>query len=234
MSVLTSLGILIFSALILAFLQFIPGVFSLFSHFMSGKFSKVKASDLTIFFILGVETAVTLILLSLFFILSSSSVIISAITSDIFAWIITGILIALCIVFLCCYYRKSSGTELFISRRLAHNYKHRIKTTKTRSDAFVLGLTAILPELVFTLPLYILSTAQIIQFDISSLSRSGLIILLAIITILPLLIIHILSVTHHNLADFIKFRIRHKQFFRFTIALFYLLLAIIVLLGALL
>ena len=57
MSVFVSVGIVILAMLIMAFLQLSSGVFSLFYHYASGKYSKSRASDMTLFFILGTETA---------------------------------------------------------------------------------------------------------------------------------------------------------------------------------
>ena len=221
--------------MIMASLQLIPGIFLLFCHYTRGKFSKLRASDLATFYILGVESAIVIILLLLFFILSSSSIIASAINTSIFNWIMAGITLAIGILFFCRYYRSrsNSNTKLFIPRSLARNFQHRIEATKTRSDAFTLGLTSILPELIFTLPLFILSTIQISKLSANCFSHAVLTILFTLIAILPLLIIHILFSDHRTLADFIKFRFKHKQFFRYFIALWYLLIAIVIILEAL-
>ena len=234
MSVLTSLGILILSMLILAFLQLVPGIFALFSHHVSGKYSRLKASDLTIFFIVGAETAITLILLTIYVVLANSALLAYVTTTRCFAWIIAGILAAIGLLILFCYFRKSPGTELFISRRLAQGYQHKITTVKSRSDAFILGFFAALPELIFTLPIFIISTIVIMQIGPDPLARAGLIVLVAICAILPLFIIHSSFAIGHSLADFIKFRFRNKPFFRFCLCFLYLLVALLIVLETLL
>lgn len=231
MSVLTSIGILVFAMLILAFLQLVPGIFLLFTHYASGKYSKLKATDLTTFFILGVETAVVLIFLSLCTILCVSPATTFIIDSDIFAWIMAGIFLALSLVIFSFYYRKGRGSKLFISRRLAHEYQAKIPTVKTRSDAFVFGLTALIPELIFTLPLFLIVTTEIMQLGTDCFARAGLIILFALVTILPLLIFYTFSQHSRNLADFIRFRFKNKTFFRLTLALLYFLIAVLIILG---
>ena len=83
MSVLTAVGILLLSMLVLAVLQLVPGIFLLFSHFTRGKYSRVHANDLNIFFIIGVETAIVLVFLSLYAILCCSPAVSFIIDSDI-------------------------------------------------------------------------------------------------------------------------------------------------------
>ena len=231
MSVLTSVGILILSGLILAFLQLVPGIFAIFSHFIHGKFSRPKASDLTTFFIIGNEIAVVLIFLCIYAILCCSPAVTFIIDSDIFAWILAGIFLALTFVTLGFYYRKGSGTKLFISRRLANGLKTRVQSTKSRSDAFTLGLVSVVPELIFTLPIYFITTITIMRLDFIPLGRAGLIILFAIIAILPPLILKITTSLGYTLADFLKFRFKNKTFFRFCLALCYLLIASLIILG---
>ena len=235
MSDLTSLGILLLSMLIMAFMQLVPGIFVLFSHYKFGQFSKLKASDLTIFFILGAETVVVLFFLAIYAITCASPAILLATDSNVFAWIMAGILIAISLLFFCLYYRRGKTSELFISRNFAAHCRTRIKTTKSRSEAFLLGFFAGIPELIFTLPLYVLTTISVIHLGTNGFERAGLIILFAIVAIAPLLIFHCLSATgHHTLADFTRFRFKNKTFFRFIIPLLYFLIAILIILGVLL
>lgn len=234
MSVLTSLSFLILVMLILAFLQLVPGLFVLFSHYKFGQFAKNKASDLTIFFILGAETSVILFFLAIYVIICSSPALALVIDSDLFAWIMAGIFAALAILFFCIYYRPGKGSQLFISRSFASHCIKRAQTAKTRSESFLVGLFAGIPELIFTLPLYFLAAISIMQLGATSFERAGLIILLAFSAISPLLIFHALSATGRTLADFAKFRSQNKSFFRFIIPLFYLFIAILMVLGVLL
>ena len=231
MSVLTSVGILILSGLILAFLQLVPGIFAIFSHFVHGKFSRPKASNLTTFFIIGSEIAVVLIFLCVYAILCCSPAVTFIIDSDIFAWILAGILLALTFITLGFYYRKGPGTKLFISRRLANGLRTRIQNTKSRSDAFTLGLVSTVPELIFTLPIYLITTITIMRLDLVSPERAGLIVLFAVIAISPLLILKAATTFGYTFADFLKFRFKNKTFFRFCLALCYLLIASLIILG---
>ena len=234
MSVLTSLGVLILTMLSLAFFQLVPSVFSLFLHFTSGRYSKFKTSDLAVFFILGTETFTVFILLFIYFLLFNSPSLFWIIDNSVFSWLIAGILAALGILIFTLYYRRHSRTELFISRKLARSLQARAKTIKTRSDAFAPGFTSALPEFAFTLPLYIVSTITIMQFNSNAFTRAGIIILFALFAILPLLIIFFLFNTGHTLADSLRFRTRNYHFLRICLALFYFLIAILIISGAVL
>jgi len=232
MSVLTSVGILISAMLIMAFLQFIPGVFALLSHHNYGKFSKLKASDLSIFFIIGVETIIILTSLIIYIIISALSPLFFSF--KILAWIAASVSLVLSIVFFFCYFRKGEGNRLYISRSLVSKFQKQIDSVKTRSDAFTLGVTTILPEAFFTLPLFFIIISQIDALGSTPLIRAFLVILFAVITILPLLIMHSLHSSQHNLADFIRFRFKNKSFFRWTITILYAILAILFIMEALL
>ena len=214
--------------LILMSLQLIPGIFALVSHYTFGKYSAKKASDLSLFFIIGVETAFTISILLVYLILTA---IYSAIPEvDILIWIICGIAIALGLFTFFFYYRKGNGVELFISRSLAKNIDYRARAIKQRSDAFVLGILAPFPELILTIPLYIISCIVVMDIGETTLARAFLISLLVFFTTVPILFYHLLS-DRHNLADSLRFRIKNKNFFRTFISIMYFMLAIFIMIG---
>lgn len=230
MSDFNSIGIIILTMLILAFLQFVPGIFLLFNHHAFGKYSKAKATDLAVFFILGVETAIAFTFLVVYSILCITPATVFVIDSNMFVWVMAAIFFILSIAMLLLYYRRGRGTKLFISRRTANHFQTKIKTIKSRSDAFVFGLVSTFPELIFTLPLYLISAISIMRLDINNYERSGIIIISSIVAIIPLLIMHFSSHTHH-LADFIRFRFKNKPFFRICLSLSYFLIATLLIIG---
>ena len=156
MSVFTSLGIVVIAMLIITFLKLVPGIFALFYHYASGKYSAKKTADLSIFFIIGAETFPVLIFSIINFFLCGLSFANLDITNTLFLWLISGLLIGLGFAFLFFYFRRGRGTKLFISRKTAKNFDEKAKNVKTRSDAFFLGLMSGAPELPFTLPLYLI------------------------------------------------------------------------------
>ena len=232
MSVFTSLGILVTAMLIMALLQLTPGIFLLFRHYASGKYSARKASDLALFFILGVETAVVILFLSLYFIISTINTVLTNLDNEIFYWFMCSIFTILCFAFLFCYFRKSIGTKLFISRSFAKKLDHRAKTVKSRSDAFMLGTTSVIPEIIFTIPIYIICIIIISSITAEPIIRSALIILFAISAIVPLIIYNIAFNSDHHLASLAKYRFKNKIFIRFFVSFLYLLLPIFIIIGA--
>lgn len=228
MTVFISLGILILPMLIVACLKLVPGVFALFFHYASGKYSKRKTDDLSVFFILGAETMVALAFFLINTLINILPPNLLTLGNNILTWIIIGILISLSLSTFLFYFRKGSGTELFISRKIAQCLNLKAKSVKNRSDAFILGLVSGIPEFIFTIPLYILSTITLIQSSFSPISCSCIIIFCALIVVSPLFITQIFYRTDHNLADIAKLRTKNKTFFRFFISFLYLALAALI------
>lgn len=227
MTIFTSFGILILSVLIMCFLMLIPGIFATFFHYASGQYSRKKVDDLSLFFILGTETMTVLTFFLISIIMWVFPLPIINFSNPILLWILIGIFLALGLATFCFYFRQGSGSELFISRSLAHKFAQKAKLIKTRSDAFVFGFISGVPELPFTLPLYFISILSITNISFSPLTCSSIIVLYTLISVLPLFITHTLFRHNHNLADFIKFRTKNKLFFRFLISILYLIIAIL-------
>lgn len=228
MSVFTSAGILILSMLIMAFLQLTPGVFLLFSHYSYGRFSRKNASCASLFFILGAETSAVLVYLSIYFVLSALYVAPLNVVNDLLAWIIAGAMIAIGVIFPFCYFQKGKGTKLFISRRLAKEFNQKTKTAKSRSDAFVLGFIASLPELIFTIPVYMIAAIEIMKIGSSPILRAILSLGLILIKIAPLIAVHLAMDAGQNLAVIQKARVKNKQFTKYFTSVIYLLIGILV------
>ena len=226
MSSFTSLGIIILATLIPCFLQFRPAIFSLFYHYASGKFSIAKLKDFCFFYFLGILTfgAIIFVLINLFLTFLAQTNL--NFKNGIFVWATVGILIALAIISFLFYFRKGSGTELFISRSLASKYITQARSIKKPSDAFIFGFFSNLPELLFTLPLYIIAFIEIDYLSDTSFMRAASILFYTLITALPMLIIYISYQLGYNLADITKSRTRNKTFFRIFLGISYLALAI--------
>lgn len=201
-------------------------------HFTAGKFSQNKASDLAISFILGAETATMLILFALCLV-TTPPALTEFFHGQVFAWIMAGILICLGLIFPIIYFKKGPGTQLFISRQLASRFRHRVTSLKSSSDAFALGFAAVLPELIFTLPLYLLSSIALAGLAGSFITTAFAIVVFSIVAISPLLILHGLP-RSRTLADFLRFRFHHKTFTRFFVTFLYFLLAGLIIAGVLL
>ena len=228
MSVITSIGIIILAMLIFASLQATPGIFTLFSHYAFGKYSKPKASDFILFYIIGVEVINVFLFLSIFYLSNILFLQEPSFENNAFAWILSGILISLGISTLFLYFRRSKGTKLFIPRKYALAIDYSASSVKSRSDAFILGIYAGTCELIYTLPVQIAVSFAIINLDIMSLTNMPLIFLYSLSPLIPLFILYWKFRSGHNLAEIQRTRVKNKNFTRFFLCICYLLLAVLI------
>ena len=218
MSVIPPVIFFVMSMVIFCFLQLPSGLFAIFYHFRLGKTSKKQADDAALSFILGVEIFTTVIWLLTYIIIFCINF---EDISPIFLWVMSGICLAESIAMLLFYFRRGkSTTALFIYRRSAKSLVTHAKNVKSRSDAITLGFISCLPELIFTLPLYIVCTT-FLQSE-SVLPRALVIIISIIVTILPLFIIRFFLHSGHNLAELQRLRVKLKPHFRIILFLAYL------------
>ncbi len=229
MSVFISIGILILSMLILFFLQFAPGVFALTYHYALGKYSKNRASFLTLFFIVGIEVISACIFLSTYFLISTLFFAGFQPETSVLTWILAGILIALSFLAFFYYYCPGAGTKSFISQKYSNGFKYSAKTIKTKSDAFVLGVVSSVSEFIYTFPLYVLASAEIIRLNLYGITINLFAFLFVLAPLLPLFIIRYKYQAGYNLADIIKTRTKNKSFTRFILSFNYLIIAILIL-----
>lgn len=228
MSFFIPLGIVILAMLIMGSLQLVPGVFALFYHYSLGKYSKKQASILSLYFILGAEVVAACLFLSCFYLAYVFFFGFARPETSFFAYFIAGILIALGIMSLCFYFRRGSGTRLFIPRKTAVALDYSARTAKTRSDAFMLGALSGTYELVFTLPLYILTAVEIMEMNVDYFPSNLLTIVYILVPTIPLFFIRWRFQTGHNLADIMKSRTRDKTFTRFILAFSFFTIAILI------
>lgn len=228
MSFFASVGIVILAMLILASLQLTPSVFTLFYHYALGKYSSKKASFLSLYFILGAETISVCLFLSSYYIANIFFLMYSRPESSILAWIAVGVLIALSIVCLVLYFRPGYGTKLFIPRNFAKSLSLNAKTAKSRSDAFVLGAFSNTLELILTIPLYLITSVELMELSTEFITSDILTICYILSSSIPLFVIRWRYQLGHNLADIEKSRIKDKTFTRFILGISYLVIAILI------
>lgn len=228
MSVLVSVGIVVLAMLIMLSLQLVPGVFAIFCHYATGKYSKQKVSDLGIFFILGAETIAACLFLSCYYIAYVLFLGDARPETGIFAWIAVGMLVVLAAASFFLYYRGGEGTRLFIPRKTMHSLNEQAKSVKTRSDAFVLGALCGTYELAFTLPLYLVTAVEIMEMNTEYYSSHFLTVLYIITPTIPLLVVRWKFWRHHNLADIARARVKDRAFNRLLLAFCYLTIAILI------
>lgn len=228
MSVFTPVGILLFGSLIVAFSGLTSGVFLIFYHSLLGRMSRRRASDFALFYIFGVETTLTLLLFSLYTIFNISLGLANFYNSDIFNWIFAGLFLLFGILYGIFYFRSGRGTKLFISRPVARRYHEKAAAVKSRSDAFMLGLSALLPDLLFTTPVLFITVLIVAHIGPTPPARAGLLFLFVFISIFPLLLLHLCFSSGRNLSDLLRFRFKNKTFFRVLVTSFYFLIALLI------
>ena len=227
MSFFVSLGIVIIAMLIMACLQLQTGVFSLLYHYASGKYSKNKTSDLTLFFIMGAEVSAACLFLCSYFIANLLFLYQFRPETSAFAWVMVGMLMAMALMSSLCYFRRGSGTRLFISRKCAKNLDLHTKNAKTRSDAFALGALSSICELPFTLPLYIVTSMEIIEMTVEFYPSHILTLLYIIVPIIPLFITRWKFKAGYNLAEIQRSRVKDKNFTRVILCFSYIAITIL-------
>lgn len=228
MSVFISIGILILAMLILSFLQLTPGVFALSYHYALGKYSKIKSSYLTLFFIIGVEVISACIFLSFYYLISIMLFANFQPETSILTWILSGILIILGFFSFFYYFRRGNGTKLFIPRKYAKALELNANSIKTRSDAFILGALSNTCEFLFTIPLYIVASVEIMRLDLENISINLFAIIFVLAPLIPLFIIRYKFQAGQTLADIIKSRNKNKFFTRLILATSFILIAILI------
>lgn len=228
MSIFISLGIVILAMLIMACLQLTPSVFALFNHYMLGRFSKRKASFLSLYFILGAEIIAACLYLSIFYLTCIFFFNDLHPETSILFWALAGILAALGIFSFFFYYRRGPGTQLFIPRKYAKALDLSAKSVNTRSDAFLLGALTGTCELTLTLPLYIVTCIEIMKMGTEGISSNLLTIIYILVPVIPLFFIRWKFQIGYNLAKIERSHVKNKFFNRFILATCYILIAILI------
>lgn len=230
MSTVLSVILLILAMVIFAFLTLPSGLFAIFYHTRLAKTTAKKADDQSLSFILGTEIFATFIWLLIYIIVFIIFYNIPDFEKGLFPFILSGICFAEAIAFTFFYFRpkkKKASTALFLPRRIAKNLILQSDKAKNRSDCIALGFIANFPELIFSLPIFIIS-AVILQ-NTSALPRTLIIIIFVITSAVPLFIVRHFYHTGHNLADIQRLRVKLRSHIRIILALAYFAVALVML-----
>ncbi len=112
------------------------------------------------------------------------------------------------------YYRRGTGTPLWIPRSFARFLTARVRTTTLGAEAFSLGLTTVIAELPFmAAPLAAAALAlSYLPSDLQLLGAVGYIIVAS----LGMIIVTVLIGSGHNLSHIQRWRERNKRFLQFA------------------
>lgn len=207
-----SFAIVAFAALIHASFQLSVSMFTLLSgHAIGAKTAHHKVLRLTGSFLLG--TAVMTMLLLAFTSLVLQNVFTD--TTPAMLWAISsGLLFGLGTAVWIFYYRREGGTTLWLPRNIARYLSDRTKATKQPAEAFGLGLSSIVGELLFILaPLFVASLALLRLEPLWQLAGIGI---YTTISLLSLLIVYSLVGSGHKLSRIQKWREENKRFLQFS------------------
>jgi hypothetical protein len=207
-----SFAIIAFAALIHASFQLSVSMLTLMSgHAIGSKTAHAKLLRLTNAFSFGVALMTILLLSFIAYVLQLCF----ASTIPPVVWASgAGLLMGLGVAVWVFYYRRTSGTSLWIPRSMARYLSERTKSTKQSTEAFGLGLSSVVGELIFIFAPMAISALVLIQLE-PHLQFVG-IIMYSFISLLSLLIVNGLIGSGHKLSSIQKWRENNKRFLQFA------------------
>lgn len=208
----SSLAIIAFAALIHASFQLSVSMLTLLSgHAIGAKVAQAKLLRLTSGFLIGVAVMTILLVSFISFLFQhffGNNV-------PLLTWAVScGLLLGLGIAVWAFYYRREKGTSLWIPRGIARYLSERTKATKHSTEAFGLGLSSVIGELLFILAPMTISALIMIRLS-TPLQLIG-IALYTLISLLSLGTIYVLISSGHRLSRIQKWREDNKRFLQFA------------------
>ncbi|HSW77708.1 MAG TPA: hypothetical protein VLG36_02835 [Candidatus Chromulinivoraceae bacterium] len=209
---LNSFAIIIFAALIHASFQLSVSMLTLLSgHAIGAKAAKAKLLRLTNGFFFGVAVMTMLLVSFTAFIFQHSF----GSTVPLMAWAVgCGLLLGLGVAVWAFYYRREEGTSLWLPRAMAHYLSDRTKATKQSAEAFSLGLSSVIGELVFILAPITISALVLIRLQ--PVWQLIGIAVYTLVSLLSLAIVNALIGSGHKLSRIQKWREDNKRFLQFA------------------
>jgi hypothetical protein len=212
MDIPSSLAIVTLAALIHASFQLSVSVLTLLSgHAIGSQQSSGKILRLTFGFVSGAGV-MTLLLVS--FISLVLLHVFGPNTPQLIWAIVCGLLVGVGLAVWFFYYRRDKGTTLWIPRSFARHLSERSKETKHTAEAFSLGLTSVVSELLFIAAPMVVSALVLIQLP--GIWQLVGIAIYAVISLLTLISISILIGSGHKLSSIQKWRESNKHFLQFA------------------
>ncbi len=207
-----SLAIIGLAALIHASFQLSTSMLTLLSgHAIGSKTAHVKLLRLTTGFLAGV-IVMTLLFLSFFAFLFQH---LFGTTIPSLVWAIgCGLVVGLGVAVWTFYYRREQGTSLWLPRSMARYLSERTKATKYSAEAFGLGLSSVVAELIFIIAPIVI--AALVLIHLSPLWQLIGMALYVVISLLSLLVVHALIGSGHKLSQIQRWREKNKRFLQFV------------------
>ena len=212
MELFTSLALIALAAGVHASFQLSVSMMTLLSgHALGSRTRHARLVRMTNSFLFG-ATVMTLLLLS------TTSLVLSKIfphsTPDIFWAVVCGLLVGVGVAVWAFYYRPGRNTVLWVPRGMAHYLTIRTEKTKLSAEAFGLGLSSVLAEIIFIAVPILAASLLVIRLDgwwqIAGLACYTL------VSMLTLLIVTALIGSGHRLSGIQRWREGNKRFLQFV------------------
>lgn len=213
MNLTSSLVIISVAALIHASFQLSVSMLTLLSsHTIGRKRSHAKLVTLTNSFLVGAAVMTTLLISFTAF---GVSLYLNYAHSPAFLWTVgCGLVAGLGLAVWLFYYRRHQGTTLWIPRELARFLSSRAKKTHGSGEAFSLGLTSVVSEVLFIAAPTIIAALAIAQ--LSPTWQLGGLAIYVLISLFPLVIVTGLIGSGHSISRIQKWRETNKNFLQFA------------------
>jgi hypothetical protein len=212
MDIASSLAIITLAALVHASFQLSVSVLTLLSgHAIGAKTSHSRLMRLTSGFVVGVGVMTLLTLSFIALVLLH----VFGIDTPRFIWAIACVLLIIVgLTVWVFYYRRGKGTSLWIPRSFARHLSNRSKVTKSAAEAFSLGLTSVIGDLLFIAAPMIISALVLVQLP-------GVWVLIGIavytmVSLMTLFSVWVLIGSGHKLSAIQKWREDNKHFLQFA------------------
>ncbi len=213
--IISSFAIIIFGALIHASFQMSVSVLTLLSgHSLGRKTAHKKVLRLMNSFIFGVLILTTL-LVATFAYLFTLFIDHSPATEQLVAAVICGLLGGLGVATWAFYYRRGAGTALWLPRNLARYLNSRTKATKNSAEAFGLGMTSVIAELVFIIAPVASAALAIVLLPGLWWQLAG-VATYSLVSLISLLIVFMLVGGGHRISTLQAWREKNKRFLQFA------------------
>ena len=212
MDIISSFVIVAVAALLHASFQLSVSMLTLLSsHAIGKKRSHNRLINLTNSFVLGAGVMTTLLLSFIALIVIPFG----ARDEANMLWVIScGILISVGIIVWLFYYRRQAGTSLWIPRSMARLLSERAKKTKQPVEAFSLGLTSVLAELLFiAAPLLV---SALVLIGLNPYFQLAGVLLYGLVSTSSLLFVNTLITNGFSLSRIQKWRESNKNFLQFA------------------
>ncbi len=192
-------------------------------HAIGQRIAKKRLTSLGAGYSLGIITMIFLILISIV-VATNTDVADHATSLKILTVVIASIVPLVGLFTILAYYRKGSGTKLWLPRPFADYLLWRARKTKSVVEAFALGATTVVGELPFIIGPLLIAAATIAHQQIANwITYSAA---YAVLSSLPIIAISVLIAWGINPAKIQRWREQNKQFFQWTSGIMLVLLTV--------